>query len=711
LISLVDLPRLGLLILAWLIADLMAPVLIRLSHRVGAVDVPQGYKGHARPIPFLGGLAILLGFSAAIAATLRFESIEQNPGIFGILLGGCFVSFFGTLDDFRPLNAVLKLGVLLLATYLLSIFGVRISLTGNAWADLALTLLWVAGVTSAMNSLDNMDGAVGGTAAIAAFFAFLVGFYGPVPERQPGVSYVALALMGGCLGFLRYNWNPARIFLGNNGAFLLGFLLASLMVLTGWSRDDPIKAAIIPCAILVVPLYDITLTTLLRIRAGVVRSPIAAITYCGRDHLSHRLRKQFGLSVGGAAAVLYAMGLLGGLAGFEMARPESGPAVYLPLTLAAVVGLVVLGALLERAPVYSALERARARGVPPDLSALARDIHFSSIVVDGHSDTIGRILDKGEDITARTLGGHLDLPRMLDGNLGAQFFACFVPPRHVETKDCALRVLRMMDALRELIRRDPRLGLATTAAQVRELNARGRLAAILCIEGGHAIENDLGLLRQFAALGARYMTLTWNNANDWADASREPPRHNGLTDFGRRVVQTMNACGMMVDLSHVSDKTFADAMETTTAPVIVSHSSCRALCDHVRNLTDDQLRAVARNGGVACINFYSAFIDDEFRKRAEGLDEAAQRLLPRPPFESIVRHIDHAVRVAGIDHVGLGADWDGVASLPEGMDDCAALPKLTEALLKRGYGDQDVRKILGENLLRVMEEAVDKRLA
>lgn len=720
--NLVNLPRLGLLVLAWLTADLMTPVLIRLARRIGAFDTPHSYKSHAKPVPFLGGLAILIAFSVAIAATLRFETPEANTPLFAILAGGCFMSIFGTLDDFRPVHAVFKLVMIGLVTYLLSTFGVAINVSAEPWINVALTLVWIAGVTSAMNSLDNMDGAVGGVSAIAAFFTFMVAFYAPPGERQLAVSYVALALMGASLGFLRYNWNPARIFLGNNGAFLLGFLLASMMVMTGWSKGDRIKAAIVPCAILVVPLYDITLATVLRIVSGIVKSPVAAIVYCGRDHLSHRLRKQFNLSVKAAVTVMYAIGIGGGLAAFVMAQPGSGPEIYWPIAIGGMLILSVLGFLLSRADVYSALERAKAAGTLPDLSAMAREIHFSSIVVDGHSDTIGRILDKGEDITSRTLQGHLDIPRMIEGGLGAQFFACFVPPKHLESHDCALRVIRMMDALRETIRRDKRLGLATTAREVRALREQGRLAAILCIEGGHAIENDLRLLRQFAALGARYMTLTWNNTNDWADASRDAARHNGLTDFGRQVVREMNACGMIVDLSHVSERTFYDALDVTAVPVMASHSSCRALCDHPRNLTDAQLKALAKNGGVACINFYPGFIDAEYLARAGGVtgaarsavaagaDDAAERALPRPSFDTLIAHIDHAVRVAGVDHVGLGADWDGVPTLPEGLDDVTALPRVTEALLKRGYWEHDVRKILGENVLRVMEEAIDKRV-
>jgi membrane dipeptidase len=260
------------------------------------------------------------------------------------------------------------------------------------------------------------------------------------------------------------------------------------------------------------------------------------------------------------------------------------------------------------------------------------------------------------------------------------------------------------------------------------------------IEGGHSIENDMHLLRDYYRLGVRYMTLSWSNTNEWADSSGDidDPKiqhHNGLTDFGKQVVLEMNRLGMMIDISHVADKTFWDVIATTKAPVIASHSSARALVDAPRNMTDDMLRAVAKNGGVVQVNFFSGFVDQNYRKAmlAQDKDQAAaiknyvdslkaqgkpvsyieiDRIerewtakIPRPPFKSLIDHIDHIAKVAGVDHVGLGSDFDGVSgAMPQDMDSAADLPKITQALLDRGYNADDIRKILGGNLLRVFRQ-------
>ncbi len=367
----------------------------------------------------------------------------------------------------------------------------------------------------------------------------------------------------------------------------------------------------------------------------------------------------------------------------------------------------------------------------------ARRIHFDAIVIDGHADTIDRVVDRGEDLTVRTDRGHIDLPRMTEGGLDVQFFSCFVHPRYIERKECILRALRMIDAVkRTAAMSQGRLEVARSAAEIRRVVGAGNVAGVLCIEGGHAIEDDLGVLRLYHELGVRYMTLTWNNTHNWADGCGGPMRHNGLTEFGREVVREMNRIGMIVDISHVAEKTFYDALGVTQVPVMCSHSCARSLCDHRRNLRDDQLRAVAKNGGVVCVNFYSGFLSEEFRKADLAQDEEREReiadarrrfaddtaaldrtmgeiydryiaRLPRPELEILLRHIDHIAERAGIDHVGLGSDFDGVTNLPKGMDDCTKLPLVTEALLHRGYGESDVKKILGENVLRVIEAAVD----
>ncbi len=265
------------------------------------------------------------------------------------------VILVGAIDDFRPISAVVKLFILFVVTWFLAKSNVHIEMTGVFWLDLMLTLVWITGVTSAVNSLDNMDGASTGIASIAAFATFLVSFYSP-PFGQPGVSFVAIALCGSCLGFLRYNFAPARIFLGDNGSLLLGFLIASLMVLTGWARDDKFKAVIVPCAILVVPLYDITLCTILRIRNGVVNGVVDAIVYCGQDHLSHRL-VALGLSKKMAVLTMYSFGIVGGAVGFVISREEVTPNAYIPITVISILGLVFFGEYLNKAPVYNEKDR------------------------------------------------------------------------------------------------------------------------------------------------------------------------------------------------------------------------------------------------------------------------------------------------------------------------------------------------------------------
>ena len=361
-------PQVWMFILAWFLADLAVPLFIKLSHRIGYLDRPHTYKTHQQPVALLGGVGIYLAFTITLFSVLRFPQPSQYTDIFAIAGGGLLVLVLGIIDGYRPLWAVGKLGVLLIVTLLLSRFGVRISLTGILAVDLTLTLLWIAGVSSAMNSLDNMDGAAGGTAAIAAFWTFYVSWY-TGPWGQPHVSFVAIALMGACIGFLRYNWTPARIFLGDNGSLLLGFLLAALTVQCGWVRGDRFKAVIIPCAILCVPLYDITLSTILRIRRGVVKNPLQAIVYCGRDHLSHRL-VALGLSKREAVLTLYLFGMISGTVAVIVVRPEVDATLYIPITIGALVILTALGAVLDRAKVYP---HQQAQPETPPTSEAARE--------------------------------------------------------------------------------------------------------------------------------------------------------------------------------------------------------------------------------------------------------------------------------------------------------------------------------------------------
>ena len=368
-----------------------------------------------------------------------------------------------------------------------------------------------------------------------------------------------------------------------------------------------------------------------------------------------------------------------------------------------------------------------------------RDLHYSSIVIDCHADTPDRIVDNGADVGRGGSLTHVDVPKMRQGGLDAVFFSAWIRPDLIPKKECILRVLQDLDSIKQLCKNYPDdFELATTASDVRRIVGGGKLAAILCIEGGHAIEDDLGVLRMFFELGVRYMTLTWSNNNNWADGCLDQPKHHGLTPFGVEVVKEMNRLGMMVDISHVSEETFWDAIKASSKPVIASHSSARSICDHRRNLRDEQIKAVAEGGGVVCVTFVPAFISEECRiandklmeqhrleeksleeKLAgdeEALDRSKKELrakydelvskVPVPDLGVVADHIEHMIRVAGPDHVGFGSDFDGVVSLPVGMEDCSKLPALTEELLRRGQSEDTVRKVLGENLLRVMEEVI-----
>jgi membrane dipeptidase len=371
----------------------------------------------------------------------------------------------------------------------------------------------------------------------------------------------------------------------------------------------------------------------------------------------------------------------------------------------------------------------------------ARATHDSSIVIDTHADTPGRFVDENFDMASDTpvTEGHLDFGKARAGNLGAEFFSIWVNPE-IKT-GYTKRALDMIDSVYQQAEKHPdQMVMAFTADDIVKARSgkQKRLAALMGLEGGHAIENNIRVLRDFYRLGVRYMTLTWANTNEWADSSGDVDdntiqHHNGLTDFGKDVVREMNRLGMMVDISHVSDKTFWDAIQATKAPLIASHSCARALNGHARNMSDDMLRAVTKNGGVVMVNFYSAFVDENYRKaylaqkpdREKAVQEYKDHLkasgqtdvsghvdvekewvnkIPRPPFESLINQIDYVVKVAGIDHVGLGSDFDGITSLPQGIDCVADLPKITEALLAKGYSEQDLHKILGENLLRVFRD-------
>jgi membrane dipeptidase len=381
----------------------------------------------------------------------------------------------------------------------------------------------------------------------------------------------------------------------------------------------------------------------------------------------------------------------------------------------------------------------------------ATAIHQSALIIDTHADTPQRFLDENFDIGQNTpvTQGHIDLEKIKQGNLGAEFFSIWVEPEF--KGHYAQRAMDLIDSVYQQAARHPdKMTMAFSADDIARAHDQHKFAALMGIEGGHAIENDMRLLRDFYRVGVRYMTLTWSNTNEWADSSgdiQDPnvKHHNGMTDFGKDVVREMNRLGMIVDISHVSDATFYQALLVSQAPVIASHSSSRELTNQPRNMTDDMLRAMTNNGGVVMVNFYSAFIDENYRKASSDPEKIKQRdaeveaykkahphsdgspvtydetapiekrwaaQFPRPPLKSLIDHIDHVAKVAGIDHVGLGSDFDGVTSLPEGIDSVADLPKITQALYQRGYTREQILKILGGNFMRVMREveATAKRL-
>ncbi|MEA2343860.1 MAG: rane dipeptidase [Thermoanaerobaculia bacterium] len=355
-----------------------------------------------------------------------------------------------------------------------------------------------------------------------------------------------------------------------------------------------------------------------------------------------------------------------------------------------------------------------------------------AITVDTHADTPSEFLDHPFDLGVLNTRGHFDYPRMKAGGLDAEFFAAYVPAKYAN-KGAAAYCMKIMETIHEMADNYPSwVRFTTSTAGIRAAVAENRRAILIGIEGGHAIEDSLDLLRAFYRFGARYMTLTHTNTNNWADSSTDEAKHSGLTPFGKQVVLEMNRLGMLVDISHVADKTFYDVVEVSKAPVIASHSSSRALASAPRNMTDDMLVALAKNGGVAMVNFYPVFLSDEVAKASKARDEKlkpeiaalkaknpdegaeyqegvrklmAANPLPKVSWTVIVDHIDHMVKVAGIDHVGIGSDFDGIPGTPEGMEDVSKLPAIPAELKRRGYSDADIKKIMGENFMRVFGEA------
>jgi membrane dipeptidase len=391
--------------------------------------------------------------------------------------------------------------------------------------------------------------------------------------------------------------------------------------------------------------------------------------------------------------------------------------------------LLVLLIFLVAVPSLSSAERARA-----EAEKVAQRVLERAILIDTHADTPQMLLDEGYDLADPDSPFMISIPKMREGHLGAEFFSIWVsaqnPPR-----DLVRRALDLIDVVSDQVtQHSDTLEMARTADDIVRIHRQKKIAVLMGLEGGHIIQNDLRLLDIYYRLGVRYLTLTHSAHTDWADSSEGKPLRNGLTDFGRQIVQRMSHLGMMVDVSHVSDKTFHDTLAVTQAPIIASHSSCRALVDIPRNMSDDMIRALAKNGGVMQVNFYSAFIDQDYaaarkkvakqmaaevaaarREHARAgkpfgwtqemkIGKAYEAKLPVPSFERIADHIDHVVKVAGVDHVGLGSDFDGIDSAPRGMEDVSRLPNLVRELARRGYSEEDLEKIVGGNLLRVMRQ-------
>ena len=370
----------------------------------------------------------------------------------------------------------------------------------------------------------------------------------------------------------------------------------------------------------------------------------------------------------------------------------------------------------------------------------ALKIHRKAIVVDGHDDITTPLVDQDYDLRTSTIGKshldgdpfHTDIARLKAGGITAEFFAIYVSGSTMKTGGAMHRALDMVDATYREVERNPESFVScTTAAEIRQAKKRNKTCILMGIEGGYVIEDSLAALREFYRLGVRYMTLTHNVATNWADAHRDE-QHGGLTEFGKEVVREMNRLGMFIDISHVSVKTMNDALDVSTAPVIASHSGARAINDHTRNVPDDVLKRIAKNGGVIMVNFYPSFLDartnkeendrsarlraqeaalkERFKDDPKALENAIQKLIDADdpiyiaPYTRIVDHIDHIRDVAGIDHVGLGSDFDGVPFLPAGMNGAEDMPLVTYEMLRRGYSETDIRKVLGENLLRAMAQ-------
>lgn len=378
---------------------------------------------------------------------------------------------------------------------------------------------------------------------------------------------------------------------------------------------------------------------------------------------------------------------------------------------------------------------------PIVLTERAKKLHQQCIVIDGHNDLPWAMREKAAssfkqaDISLPQPKFHTDIPRLKKGNVGAQFWSAYVPSETRLERRSAHYTLEQIDLIHRMIKRYPdTFEMAATADDIERIRKSGKIASMIGVEGGHAIENSLSLLRVFYGLGVRYMTLTHSDSLDWADSATDVAKNKGLSPFGEEVVKTMNQLGMLVDISHVSPDTMDDVLRVSQAPIIASHSSARAIADHVRNIPDDILLKVKKNGGVVMVNYFSGFVVPESAKQMTAMFQVRRELKQKFPNESdfnreynrwksehkmkagtihdVIDHIDHIVKVAGVSHVGIGSDYDGVSTLPTQLEDVSTYPLITQALMDRGYTDMQIKKIMGENLMRALRETerVSKRL-
>ncbi len=371
---------------------------------------------------------------------------------------------------------------------------------------------------------------------------------------------------------------------------------------------------------------------------------------------------------------------------------------------------------------------------PVQLTEAALAIHRDALVFDGHNDLPYQLREQKDlffrrlDLTQHQKTLHTDIPRLRKGNVGAQFWSAYVEAETAHDGTAVRKTLEQIDIIHRLVRQYPdTFELALTADDIVRIRKQGKIASLIGVEGGHSIDNSLGVLRMLYALGTRYMTLTHSETLDWADSATDKAKNNGLSEFGEQVVLEMNRLGMLVDISHVSAETMRHALKVTKAPVIASHSSAFALANHPRNVPDDVLKLVTKNGGVIMVNFYSGFITPEGARAMKDMFQVGRKLRKQYPNEKefqeafgqwrkahpfptggvhdVVDHIEHIIKVAGIDHVGLGSDYDGINSAPRQLEDVSCYPYITQELLNRGYNREQIHKVLGGNVLRALRQA------